>query len=170
MGGNMNQLNLKYMDECEFENILPQIFAILYANMSIIAPTGNSYESDFQIWKSHILPALYTKNRKTILLYVNSELVGYFRYYLNGNTQSLLLEDVQIKSEFQGMGMFSSCLKWLRNQLPDDIFNIEAYVDKRNNRSRAIAEHLGLVYNGENKNGISLCFKGDYLALFSKKE
>lgn len=164
----MSQICFKYLDKCELENILPQMFAILYANMSAIAPTGNSYDADFQLWSSHILPALNAKNRKTILFYINSQLVGYFRYCLNGNTQALLLEDVQIKSEFQGIGIFSSCLKWLANQLPKDVRNVEAYVDKRNDRSRSIMEHFGLQCIGENKNGISLHLMGNYSDFYNK--
>ena len=164
----MNKIDFKYMDKYKFEEILPQMFEILYSNMSVIAPTNNSYESDFQIWVSHMLPALNTKYRETILFYINSELVGFFRYSLRDNMQSLLLEEIQIKSEFQGMGIFSSCLKWLVNQLPKNILCVEAYVHKRNKRSRAIMEHLGLKCMGENKNGISLYLAGDYSDFYNK--
>jgi len=167
LGVEMNQICFKHLDKLEFENILPRMFAILHANMSVIAPTGNSYESDFQIWVSHILPVLNAKSRETILFYVNGELVGYFRYFLDENMQ-LLFEDIQIESKFQGMGIFSSCLKWLVNRLPKNILGVEAYVDKRNNRSRAILEHFGLKCKGENKNGISLYLTGDYSDFYNK--
>lgn len=158
----MNQVCFEHIDKSEFENILPQMFAILYANMSVIAPTGNSYESDFQMWVSHILPALKEEYRETILFYITGELVGFFRYSLNNDVQLLLLEDIQIKPEFQGKGLFSSCLKWLVNQLPKSIFGVAAYVDKRNIRSCAIMEHFGLKCIGENKNGISFYMMGDF--------
>lgn len=164
----MNQIYFKYLDKCDFEDIFPQMFLILHTNMSAIAPTGNSYDSDFRIWMSHILPALEAKNRETILFYINSKLIGYLRYSVNHNTQSLLIEDIQIKAAFQGIGAFSACLKWLVKQLPNDILNVEAYVDKRNNRSRVIMEHLGMACKGENKNGVSLYLKGDYSTFCSK--
>ena len=164
----MNKIDFKYMDKYKFEEILPQMFEILYSNMSVFAPTNNSYESDFQIWVSHITSALHETNRETILLYIDFKFVGYFRYSLNSSTQSFLMEDIQIKSEFQGTGIFSSCLKWLVNQLPKNILSVEAYVDKRNNRSRAIMEHLGLKCMGENKNGISLYLAGDYSDFYNK--
>ena len=164
----MKNICFKYMEKYEFEDYLPAMFEVLYANMSSIAPTNNSYEADFQIWVSYITSALCETYRETILLYADSEFVGYFRYSLNSGTQSFLMEDIQIKSEFQGAGLFSSCLRWLVNQLPENILCVEAYADKRNNRSRAIMEHLGLKCKGENKNGISLHFAGDYLHFCSK--
>lgn len=164
----MNKICFKHLAKHEFENTLPQIFAILYANMSAIAPTGNSYESDFQMWVSHILPALKEEYRETILFLHNGEIVGFFRYSLNSDVQLLLLEDIQIKPEFQGKGLFSSCLKWLVNQLPKSIFGVAAYVDKRNIRSCAIMEHFGLKCIGENKNGISFYMMGDYADFYNK--
>ncbi len=164
----MNNICFKYMDKRKIENYLPKMFEVLYSNMSLIAPTNNSYEADFQIWVSHITSALHETYRETILLYADFEFVGYFRYSLNSGTQSFLMEDIQIKSEFQGAGLFSSCLRWLVNQLPENILCVEAYADKRNNRSRAIMEHLGLKCKGENKNGISLHYIGDYSKFYSK--
>ena len=34
----------------EAENILPSLFRILHSNMSVIAPTGNSYKEDYRLW------------------------------------------------------------------------------------------------------------------------
>ena len=164
----MNRFCFRYMARCELENFLPQMFEILYSNMSVIAPTNNTYASDFQIWIAHILPALQETHRETILLYVDCEFVGYLRYSLNNSTQSFLMEDIQIKSKFQGIGVFSSCLKWLVNQLPRNISSVEACVDKRNDRSRAVMEHLGLKCGGENKNGISLYLKSEYSEFYDR--
>ena len=164
----MNRFSFRYMDRCKLENFLPQMFEILYSNMSVIAPTNNSYASDFQIWMSHIVPALQESHRETILVYVDCEFVGYFRYSLNNSTQSFLIEDVQIRPAFQGIGIFTSCLKWLVVQLPGNIPSVEAYVDKRNDRSRAVMEHLGLKCEGENKNGISLYLKSEYSEFYNR--
>lgn len=136
--------------------------------MSVIAPTDNSYESDYRIWMSHIALSIQEECRETVLIYHNSELVGYFRYYLYNSAQSLLMEDIQIKTEFQGTGLFSSLYKWLVNKLPKDILTVEAYANKSNYKSRAVLEHLGLKCEGENKNGNSLFFKGNYTILYDK--
>lgn len=156
------------MDKRKIENYLPAMFEVLYANMSSIAPTNNSYEADFRIWVSHITSALYETYRETILLYADSEFVGYFRYSLNSGMQTLLMEDIQIKSEFQGAGLFSSCLRWLVDQLSENILCVEAYADKRNDRSRTVLEHFGLKCTGENKNGLSLRYTGDYAKFCSR--
>ena len=163
----MRVLRFKYMEMHEVEHFLTEMFEVLYSNMNLIAPTNNSYESDYQIWVSHIVPALKVEYRKTILLYTDDHFAGYLRYYLNNSEQSFLIEDIQIKSEFQGIGLFSSCLRWLVKQLPKNVLYVQAYVDKRNVKSHAIMEHYGLRSIGENKNGISLCLQCDYTAFYN---
>lgn len=164
----MSNTQFKYLDKRDFENILPQMFEILHSNMSIIAPTKNSYETDFKIWISYFFPAIQEEFRETVLMYIDRELVGYFRYYLNDSMQSLLMEDIQIIPEFQGTGVFSSLYNWLVNKLPKNILTVEAYASKKNYKSRTVLEHLGLKCKGENKNGNSLYFKGDYSVLYNK--
>ena len=51
------------------ENILPILFEILYSNMSVIAPTSNTYEQDFQLWQSSVAPALSKQQRQIVLMY-----------------------------------------------------------------------------------------------------
>lgn len=163
----MSNIEFKYWDKQDFEDVLPKMFEILHSNMSDIAPTNNLYEVDIKIWMSSIVPEMQEEFRETVLMYNDSELVGYFRYFLNNSRQSLLMEDIQIKSELQGTGVFSSLYNWLTNRLPENILTVEAYVNKQNYKSRAVLEHLGLKCEGENKNGISLYFKGDYKVLYN---
>ena len=163
----MDHFCFKYMDKHKTEELLHEMFDILYSNMNPIAPTGNSYDADFHIWLSHISHAIQMESRKTVLMYAENELVGYFRYFMNSSTQSLLMEDVQIKPKFQGVGLFSYLCKWLINQLPGRILTVEAYADKKNDKSQSVLEHLGLKRKGENENGISFYYQGDYASFCS---
>lgn len=153
----------EYATKEHIEEILPLCFQILHTNMNVIAPTGNTYEKDFRIWFSHILPAMQKEPRRIVLMYNANMIVGYFQYYVSNNT--LMMEEIQIKPEYQGTGLFRSFYTWLVNQLPKDIQFVAAYSNKNNIKSQNILEHLGLVKCGENKNGNSYYYKGDYADL-----
>ena len=158
----------KFADKLQIEQLLPDIFRILHSNMSIIAPTNNSYEDDFEIWSSHIIPAMQKEQRQIVLMYVDNKLVGFFQYYINCDTNSLMMEEIQIEKAFQGTGLFSEFYNWLIKSLPKNIMYVEAYANKKNLKSQSILKHLGLVESGENKNGNSFYFKGAYVNLLNK--
>ena len=157
-----------FLDKQKLDVFLPRLFEILHSNMSLIAPTNNSYEDDFEIWSSHIIPAIQKEQRQIVLMCVESELVGYFQYYINSDTDSLMMEEIQIKKEFQGTGLFSEFYNWLIKNLPKGIMYVEAYANKKNLKSQSILKHLGLVESGENRNGNSFYFKGAYVNLLNK--
>ena len=46
--------HFSFLDKQCAEKILPILFKILYSNMSVIAPTGNTYEQDFQLWQNSV--------------------------------------------------------------------------------------------------------------------
>lgn len=158
----------KYADKMQLEQYFSELFDILHSNMSLIAPTNNSYQEDFEIWSSYTVPAMQNEQRQIILMYVDNKLAGFFRYYIHDDTASLMMEEIQIKKEFQGTGLFSAFYRWFVKQLPKEILNVEAYADKRNHKSQAVLKHLGLIEMGENKNGISFYYKGKYADLLSK--
>ena len=164
----MRNISFHYMSTHDCDIILSQLFGILYSNMNVIASTNNSYEDDLRNWMSCIVPTLQNDLRKTVLIYCDSELIGFFRYYLYNNFRSLLMEEIQIKSEYQGMGIFSRFCRWLVNELPHNVLVVEAFVNKHNYNSIAVLEHLGLRCVGENKNGISFHYQGDYSFLVDK--
>lgn len=147
---------------------LPDLFRILHSNMSLIAPTGNSYDADYEIWCSNIIPAIQKEQRQIVLMYVDDNLVGYFQYYINVETNSLMMEEIQIIKEYQGTGIFNAFFRWLVRQLPKDILYVEAYAHKNNIRSQGILNYLGLTESGENNNGNSFYYKGRYADLLSK--
>ncbi len=158
----------KFADKLQIEQLLPDLFRILHSNMSIIAPTDNSYNEDFEIWSSYLTPAMQKKQRQMVLMYVDNKLVGYFQYYINGDTNSLMMEEIQIEKAFQGTGLFSEFYNWLIKNLHKDIMYVEAYANKNNYKSQSILKHLGLVELGENKNGNSFYYKGAYVDLLNK--
>ena len=65
----------KYADKQNIEEILPGLFDILYSNMSIIAPTGNTYEDDLNEWLSNIIPAMQKEPRQIVLMFVDNKLI-----------------------------------------------------------------------------------------------
>lgn len=144
--------------------LLPQLFSILRANMTAIAPTGDSYEEDLALWKAYILPALGDKDRQLVLLHWEGHLAGYFQYAVHGDT--LMMEEIQIKPEYQGTGLFRSLYQWLAKELPAGLARAEAYAHKSNQKSQAILEHLGLKKAGENPSGSSWRYQGDCQAMW----
>lgn len=156
------------LDKQKLDVFLPVLFKILYENMSLIAPTGNVYEEDLKIWQAKIEPAMRKEQREIILMYVEDVLAGYFQYFINVDTNSLMMEEIQIKKKFHGTGLFSEFYKWLINRLPQDIMYVEAYADKRNQKSQGILKHLGLVQSGEDLNSVFLYYKGKYTDLLRK--
>ena len=128
--------------------------------MSRIAPTGNSYDEDFSMWMSCIKPALEKAPRQILLLYDNDEIIGYFQYYVNDGV--FMMEDIQLREQYHGTGIFSQLYRYLVQMLPPETEYIEAYANKKNEKSIAVLIHLGLDIIGENKNGISYHFRGRY--------
>lgn len=157
-----------YLDKLKADSYSEKLFEILHDNMFLIAPTGNSYEDDLKIWSCAIITALEKEQRQIVLMYVDNSLAGYFQYYINSETNSLMMEEIQIKNIYQSTGLFSEFYKWLLKQLPENIKYVEAFANKRNIRSQAILSHIGLLCVGENKNGNSFYYKGDYVKLLDK--
>ena len=156
----------EYAQKSEMSILLPKLYEILYSNMSLIAPTGNSYEKDFEIWYSNVYPAMMSSPREIVLMYDENAIIGYFQYYVNGGV--FMMDEIQIKWEYQGAGVFSSFYSWLIQRLPAAIQSVEAFTSKQNQKSQGILEHLGLDQVGENKNGSCYHYKGDYKKLHDK--
>ena len=162
---NMN-FQFKYADKTRMGEILPVCFEILYANMSVIAPTGDSYEEDRRLWCDNVYPLMEKAERQLALLYCEEELAGYFQYSVQGHT--LLMEEIQFKAVYHGTGMFRRFYAWLTEQLPKDLCYVAAYAHKNNQKSNDILKYLGLDCCGENKSGNSFYYKGPYRALLNK--
>lgn len=160
------RFSFAYADRQQIDTMLPELFGVLYENMSQIAPTGNTYEEDYACWKTYAVPEMEKDTQKTIIMRAGDVFAGFFRYSIRGD--SLLMEEIQIKKEFHGSGIFAAFYTWFVKQLPKDILWVEAYTSKTNTKTQGILEHLGLRKAGENKNGKSFYYKGEYASLLDK--
>lgn len=164
----MKAIEFVFLDKQNADKHTEELFEILHSNMSLIAPTGNSYEEDFKMWSDGIISGLEKEQRQIVLMYVGDSVSGYFQYCIKNDENTILMEEIQIKRAYQGSGLFSEFYKWLLKQLPNDILYVEAFANKKNLKSQAILTHLGLSCIGENRNGNSYHYKGSYSELSDK--
>ena len=148
------------LDKSRKELILPQLFAIMHANMSVIAPIGNSYEEDLSFWLSCVSSELEKEPRRILLIYDGDEIAGFFQYSVSNGL--FMMEAIQLRDRYQGTGVFGELYAYLTRIIPKDTEFVEAYANKGNHKSIAVLKHLGLEIIGENKNGISYHFRGRY--------
>ena len=164
----MTGISFRYLQKPPSPDILEEIFTILATNMRVIAPTGLTYEEDRAQWLSCVPPALEKEARQIILIYDRDELIGFFQYYVTADRAVFMMEEIQFKPAYHGIGLFGDLYRYLIPRLPKDIQAVEAYADKRNKKSLAVLFHLGLTVIGENKNGISYRLRGSYAQLKQK--
>ncbi len=153
-------IHIRELDKFQKDAVLPLLFDILHANMSKIAPTGNSYEEDLAFWLSCVSPALEKEPRRILLLYDGDEIAGFFQYFVNNGL--FMMEEIQFRDRYQGTGVFRELYAYLIRIIPRDTEFVEAYANKGNHKSIAVLNHLGLEIVGENKSGISYHFRGRY--------
>lgn len=161
----MKEISFRFYDKTQADDILPQLYDILYSNMSRIAPTGNSYDEDKQQWLS-FMKSDPADGQQIILMYVDNILSGYFQYSLNQDT--MVIEEIEIKPDHQRTSLFYRFFKYAVGVVPRDVAYVEAYINKHNSNSQTIAKKLGMQIIGENKNGGSWHLKGD-LKEFTKR-
>ena len=149
-----------FADKLRLEALLPLCFALLHQNMSKIDPTGNTYEEDFASWYSNVSPAMQKEPRQIVLMHSNDSLVGYFQFYVSQGR--FVMEEIQIRPDHQGTGLFHVFYRWLLPQLKGNPEAVEAYSLRENTKSQRILEHLGLKREGEIQNGNLFFYKGDF--------
>lgn len=144
-----------YLNKAEFDKFADKIFNILADNMTDIAPTGNSREEDFKLWYKAVSGAIKDENRYVVLIYETG-------------TDTFMMEELQICSEFQGKDdIFRDLFGFVLKNISPELLHVEAYANKLNYKSIGILGKLGLKNIGENKNGKSFHFKGDFADLMS---
>lgn len=153
----------RFLDKADFDNMSESLFSILTANMSRIAPTGRSYEEDYNSWYVAVKEGLAQDERRIILIFSNKRLVGFFQYYTSG--VKFMMEEIQIRTQWQGRDVFRALYRFLIPLLPSELRDVEAYAHKNNEKSHGILRRLGLVVVGENKRGDSYHFRGQYADL-----
>ena len=157
--------NFKIADKQQLQELFLILFDILYQNMGEEYLGGNSYEENYNSWICEVRPAMEKSARQIILMYCNNALAGFFQYYVNSET--FMMEEMQIKKEFQGSGIFSRLYSWLLPRLPQNTPFVEAYTHKGNTHSQAILNHLGLTMCNDENEKFSH-FKGEFKNLLSK--
>lgn len=159
-------MRIEILDKTRADAVLPELYGILHTNMERIAPTGETYEAGLASWISCVKPALDKAPRRILLLYDNDALAGYFQYYVNDGI--FMMEEIQFRDEYKGAGLFEELYRYLVAVLPQDTRFVEAWANKANEKSIGILSHLGLCVIGENKNGKSWRFRGDYQNLVKR--
>ena len=154
------------LDKSRKDSVLPLLFAIMHANMSKIAPTGNSYEEDLLFWLSCVSPELEKEPRRILLIYDGDKLAGFFQYFVNNGL--FMMEEIQFCDAYKGSGTFRELYAYLTGIIPENTELVEAYANKSNHKSIEILKHLGLEIIGENKNGVSYHFRGRYENILRK--
>ena len=151
---------IKELDKSCKDAVLPLLFDILYANMSVIAPTGNAYAEDRSRWLSCVSPALEKEPRRILLLWDGDEIAGFFQYFVNKGL--FMMEEIQLRDRYKGTGAFGELYAYLTRIIPRETEIVEAYAHKGNQKSIAVLNHLGLEVIGESQNGSSYHFRGRY--------
>ena len=162
----MNNYIFKPLKSEEITMYTGKMFAILYENMSVIAPTGNTYEEDFEHWSKCVVPAWNEGRRKVILILSENELCGFFQYAVSNTV--FRMDEIQFKSEYQGSGMFEKLYRYMTAIIPAETKYAEAFAHKNNMKSQGILRHLGLEAVGESENGNCLHFQGEYSNLMKR--
>ena len=156
-------IRFEYLCKSDFSVLSQQIFDILADNMTMIAPTGNTREEDYNCWYECVTDGLKRDERQIILIKDNGYIIGFFQYYINANT--FMMEEIQFKPAYQGKGVFRKLYGFVLKNLKTDLEFVEAYASISNPKSTGILEKFGLVNIGLNKNGRSYHFKGRFADL-----
>ncbi len=90
-------LSFEYVNKPDFSAVANDIFNILADNMTLIAPTGNTREDDYNCWYGCVTDGLNRDERQIILIKDNDNIIGFFQYYINEDT--FMMEEIQFKSE-----------------------------------------------------------------------
>ncbi len=130
--------------------------------MTAIAPTGNGYGEDFQIWSDTFGNTFLNRFEfKIVLIESDDHIIGFFAYACKDNTFMML--EIQFSNAYQGKyGIFRKLYHFVTKDLPNDLMYVEAYANNNNAKSIAVLSKLGLKNVGTNKTGMSFHFKGTY--------
>lgn len=136
-------MKFEFLDKSAFPQAAPVLFDILYGNMSVIAPSGQSRAADEATWKNAVGEGLKKDARRIVLIKDGDELAGFFQYYVNPTT--FMMEEVQLKEKYQGKGILRELYGFLMLNIPENTPRVEAFADLRNARSMDILLKMGLM-------------------------
>jgi len=154
-----------YLNKQEKDFWLPQLFDLLHDNMSVIAPSGYSYEEEKAKWLAAVSPALDKEPRQIIMCIINGQPVGFIQYYIRQDL--LMVEEIQIKKEYQKSTMFLQFCKHMLSVIPEDVQTVEAYADKRNKNSINLMGKMGLLALKDEDSSSFVHMRGSVHKLYS---
>lgn len=152
-------ITFTYLNKNEKEKILPELFDLLYDNMSEIAPTNLTYEKEQEQWLGNVSPALDKPARQIIMCFSDEQLIGYIQYYINSNL--LMIEELQLKKEHHCTLTFYRFCKYFIDTLPADIEHVEAFAERRNIKSKKLMQRLGMELIDSNAEFVHLRGEAD---------
>lgn len=132
-----------YLNKQEKDFWLPQLFDLLNDNMSVIAPSGYSYEKEKAKWLAAVSPALDKEPRQIIMCIIHGQPVGFIQYYIRQHL--LMIEELQIKKDYQKSTLFFQFCRHMLSVIPQDLQTVEAYADKRNIHSVNLMKKMGML-------------------------
>lgn len=150
--GDVDMVTFSELDKSQKEQYLPVLFDLLYGNMQTVAPSSLTYDAQREKWLSHVSPALDKEPRKILLCFSDGALAGYVQYYIREDL--LMVEELQLKREFQRSLVFYRLCRYLGSCLPAGIRYIEAYAERQNLYSQRLMNKLGMEHM-EDENGFA---------------
>ena len=154
-------MTVTLMDKAEKAFWLPLLFDLLYDNMKDIAPSGAPYEVERGEFISNVSAALEKAPRQILLAAQGHVPVGYIQYYTRG--ELLMVEEVQIRKDYQNTLLFLRLCRELLKRLPAEIRVVEAYADPRNAESLGLMARLGMEKLADSGEFVHL--RGDAVAI-----
>lgn len=148
-------VTISFMNKAQKDLWLPKMFDLLYENMQAIAPNNLPYAQQKAQFVNEVSPALEKAPRQVILCVQENTLVGFLQYYIR--EELLVIEEIQLRKEFQGTLTFYHLCKFLATSLPEEIAFLEAYTHNSNHRSQKLLQKLGL---SSMQDGLFLHFRG----------
>lgn len=143
-----------YLDKSEKDSLLPELFALFYDNMHDIAPISGSFQQEQDSWIAELSPALDKAPRQVVLCLADGKLAGYVQYYIRGSM--LMVEELQVRKEYQRTCLFYRFCKYLLSVLPRDLQTVEAYAHQGNHASIRMMQRLGMCICEENPTFVHL--------------
>ena len=135
-------MNICHLNKAEKDIWLPRLFDLFYENMSGIAPSGMPCEAERTEWLANVGAALDKALRQVLLALDGEVLAGFVMYYTRNDL--LMVEEVQLRREYQGGLLFLRLCRKLLADLPEAIRTVEAYAHRSNDRSRKLMARLGM--------------------------
>ena len=169
----MSEYSFRFLEKDEFESRGAELFALMYSNMSVIAPFKNSYEVEEADWLRIYGGAFKNRaERKIVVIKTPDDVIkGFFGYCADGEVFDM--EEIQFSPDIQGKsGLFRRLYELVLNGLPNTVKYVEACANKENIKSQAILSRLGLKKTGENDEKGIFFFRGelaDLLNWYNKK-